>query len=158
MGRCGGVRQDADAAAVLAAPLWGKDFRPRRRRAAAMSTTARRTAPRTRRVSGARPATAGPAVRLQGIRWDRVARLSLLVALLLVLLSYVGPATKYWEAWHLNRETRSEVTSLRKDNARLRERTRALQNPQRVELEARRLGMARPGERVYVVRGLPNGR
>jgi cell division protein FtsB len=124
--------------------------------AAAMATTARRTATRTRRVSGARPAAAGPALRLPGIRWDRVARLSLLFALLLVLLSYVGPATNYWEAWHLNRETRSEVRTLREDNAQLRERARELQNPQRVELEARRLGMARPGERVYVVRGLPD--
>jgi cell division protein FtsB len=123
-----------------------------------MSTTARRAAPRARRVSGGRRAATGPSLRLDGIRWDRVARLSLLVALLLVLLSYLGPATKYWEAWHLNRETRADVQSLRTDNARLRDRTRDLQNPQRVELEARRLGMARPGERVYVVRGLPQGR
>ena len=121
-----------------------------------MSTTARRAAPRARRVSGGRRA-AGPSVRLQGIRWDRVARLSLLVALLLVLLSYIGPATNYWESWHLSRETRSDVHNLREDNARLRTRARALENPQRVELEARRLGMARPGERVYVVRGLPQG-
>jgi cell division protein FtsB len=123
-----------------------------------MSTTARRAAPRARRVSGGRSASAAPAFRLQGIRWDRVARLSLVVALLLVLLSYIGPATKYWEAWHLNRETRSEVQTLRSDNARLRDRARELQNPQRVELEARRLGMAKPGERVYVVRGLPRER
>lgn len=123
-----------------------------------MSTTARRAAPRARRVSGGRRAAARPSLRVHGIRWDRVARLSLLLALLLVLLSYVGPATKYWEAWHLSRETRSDVRSLREDNARLRDRARALQNPQRVELEARRLGMARPGERVYVVRGLPGGR
>jgi cell division protein FtsB len=123
-----------------------------------MATTARSAAQRARRVSGGRRAAAGPALRLHGIRWDRVARLSLLIALLLVLLSYVGPATKYWEAWHLNRETRADVQGLREDNARLRERARDLQNPQRVELEARRLGMARPGERVYVVRGLPGGR
>lgn len=122
-----------------------------------MSTTARRAAPRARRVSGGRRAGGGPSLRLHGIRWDRVARLSLLVALLLVLLSYVGPATKYWEAWHLSRETRTDVRNLREDNARLRERARALENPQRVELEARRLGMARPGERVYVVHGLPDG-
>lgn len=94
-------------------------------------------------------------MRLQGIRWDRVARLSLVFALLLVLFMYVGPATKYWESWQLGRKTRAEVATLRDDNARLRQRARALQSPQRVELEARRLGMARPGERVYVVRGLP---
>ena len=120
-----------------------------------MASTARRAAPRARRISGGGGAAAQRPVRLQGIRWDRVTRLGLLVALFLVLLSYISPATKYWEAWHLNRETRADVHDLRADNARLRERARALQNPQRVELEARRLGMARPGERVYVVRGLP---
>jgi len=120
-----------------------------------MATTARRTAPRARRVSGGRRPATSPSLRLQGIRWDRVARLSLLIALLLVLLSYLGPAAKYWNAWHLNRETRADVQALREDNARLRERARGLQKPGRVELEARQLGMARPGERVYVVRGLP---
>jgi cell division protein FtsB len=123
-----------------------------------MSTTARRSPPRTRRVSGGRRAAARSSPRLHGIRWDRVTRLGLLVALLLVLLSYVGPATNYWESWHLNRETRADVQTLREDNARLRERARVLDRPQRVELEARKLGMARPGERVYVVRGLPQGR
>ena len=123
-----------------------------------MSTTARRAAPRARRVSGARRGAAPSPLRLQDIRWDRVARLSLLVALLLVLLSYTGPVTNYWQAWHLNHETRTDVQTLREDNAHLRERAHDLQNPRRVELEARRLGMARPGERVYVVRGLPQGR
>jgi cell division protein FtsB len=125
---------------------------------AAMSTTARRSPPRTRRISGGRRTAAGPSPYLRGIRWDRVTRLGLLVALLLVLLSYVGPATNYYESWHLNRETRADVQNLREDNARLRERARALDRPQRVELEARKLGMARPGERVYVVHGLPQGR
>ena len=123
-----------------------------------MSTTARRAAPRARRVSGGRQAARTPALRLGQIRWDRVGRLSLLIALLLVLLSYIGPVTNYWQSWHLNRETRADVQSLREDNARLRQRAKELQNPARVELEARRLGMARPGERVYVVRGLPKGR
>lgn len=120
-----------------------------------MATTARRAAPRARRVSGGRRAATAPALNLQGIRWDRVARLSLLLALLVVLLSYIGPVTNYWESWHLNRETRAEVQSLQKDNAHLRVRARDLQSSKRVELEARRLGMAKPGERVYVVRGLP---
>jgi len=119
-----------------------------------MATTARRAAPRARRVSGGRSASA-PSLRLGDIRWDRIGRLCLLVALLLVVLSYIGPAAKYWDAWHLNRETRSEVKDLRTDNARLRDRARELKDPRRVELEARRLGMAKTGERVYVVRGLP---
>ena len=37
----------------------------------------------------------------------------------------------------------------------LRNESKRLQNPQQVELEARRLGMARPGERAFVIKGLP---
>ena len=44
---------------------------------------------------------------------------------------------------------------LRTDNARLRERAKRLRDPNTIELEARRIGMARPGERAYVIRGLP---
>ena len=128
-----------------------------------MASTARRAAaPRARRASGgrrparARAGTVGAqAISLRGIRWDRVARLSLLMALGVVLLLYVKPATRYFEAWQLSRDTRSEVRDLRADNARLRARKRELAQPSRVELEARRMGMARPGERAYVVRGLP---
>jgi cell division protein FtsB len=92
-----------------------------------------------------------------GIRWDRVARVSLLIVLLAILASYIGPATDYLKAWRLARETRGEVNQLRQDNDRLRARAKHLQNPETVELEARKVGMARPGERVYVVRGLPKG-
>ena len=99
--------------------------------------------------------TARRAAAPRGIRWDRVARLSLLVALGLVLLLFVKPATRYFEAWQLSRDTQAEVKELRSDNAALRSRSRELKRSSRVELEARRLGMARPGERVYVVRGLP---
>jgi cell division protein FtsB len=99
--------------------------------------------------------TARRAAAPRAIRWDRVARLSLLMALGLVLLLYVKPATRYFEAWQLSRDAQAEVQDLRSDNKALHERSRKLKRSSRVELEARRLGMARPGERVYVVRGLP---
>ena len=79
----------------------------------------------------------------------------LLVVLFAVLISFLGPATKYVRTWQLARETRSEVRQLKTDNARLRQQAKVLKDPQQVELRARQLGMARPGERVYVVRGLP---
>jgi cell division protein FtsB len=107
----------------------------------------RKTTRPARNPAGRRPAG--------GIRWDRVARISLLLVLVAILLSYVGPATNYLRSWQLARETTSGVKDLRQDNARLRARARLLQNPRQVELEARRLGMAKPGERVYVVRNLP---
>lgn len=120
------------------------------------SASARRPRTQSRTRRPARRAGVGTqAIAMRGIRWDRVARLSLLVALGLVLLLYVKPATRYFEAWQLSRDTRGELQELRSDNAALRERKRELKRPSRVELEARRLGMARPGERAYVVRGLP---
>jgi cell division protein FtsB len=72
-----------------------------------------------------------------------------------ILLSYVGPAHNYLTSWRLAKQTKAEVTQLRDDNARLRARAKLLKNPRKIELEARELGMARPGERVYVVRNLP---
>ena len=90
-----------------------------------------------------------------GIRWDRVARVSLLLVLFTVLASYVGPTANYLESWRLAKQTRSELKDLRTDNARLRERAKRLRDPNTIELEARRIGMARPGERAYVIRNLP---
>jgi cell division protein FtsB len=118
------------------------------------ATAARRLSARTRARPRQRPGRAtGPS----GIRWDRVARVSLLVVLVLVLLSFVQPARKYLRAWGLARETAGEVRTLRTDNQRLKATAEKLRQPTTVELEARRVGMARPGERVYVIKRLPNG-
>jgi cell division protein FtsB len=87
-----------------------------------------------------------------------VARVSLLVVLVVVVLSYLGPATKYLQAWRLAGETRAQVQTLRADNERLTKEAKHLQQRATVETEARRLGLARPGEQVYVVRGLPRNR
>jgi cell division protein FtsB len=75
--------------------------------------------------------------------------------LVAVMVSYIGPTTAYLRAWGLAKDTRAEVQDLRTDNDRLRARAKRLQDPEAIELEARRIGMARPGERAYVVRGLP---
>lgn len=90
-----------------------------------------------------------------GIRWDRLARVSLLLVLLAVVVSYLGPAANYIESWRLAKQTRAELQQLRTDNDRLRDRAKRLRDSNTIELEARRIGMARPGERAYVIRGLP---
>jgi cell division protein FtsL len=118
--------------------------------AAARPRARPKTRTRTRVRTDRRPA--------QGIRWDRVARTMLLVVLLAVVISFLGPATKYIRTWQLARDTRSQVQQLKTDNARLRQEAKVLKDPQQVQLRARQLGMARPGERVYVVRNLPKNR
>jgi cell division protein FtsB len=82
----------------------------------------------------------------------------LLVVLLAVVVSFLGPATKYVRTWQLARATRADVRQLKSDNEHLRREAKVLKDPQQVQLRARQLGMARPGERVYVVRNLPKSR
>ncbi len=89
------------------------------------------------------------------IRWDRVGRWALLFVLALVIYLYIGPATNWVSTWREAREKRGEVAELRAENERLRERRDALKRRSSLEREARRLGMVRAGERMYVVEGLP---
>ena len=53
---------------------------------------------------------------------------------------------------------RADVQRLERENKRLRARRTALRDPVALEREARRLGMVRPGEKPFVVSGLPKGR
>jgi len=114
----------------------------------ARSAPAGRPSQRARRSSTSSP-------RRGAIRWDRLARISLLVVLALILLSFIGPATKYIEAWQLSHKTRDEVVALQGEHKQLKQRLKQLHNPTAIEQEARKLGMAKPGEKVYVIKGLP---
>jgi cell division protein FtsB len=116
-------------------------------------------APRTARPSAARPRAlrGGATSRAAGIRWDRVGRVALLVVFVGILALYVGPAHSWWVTWHEAKQRRAEVAGLQAENARLRAHARALADPTALQLEARRLGMIRPGERSYLISGLPKG-
>ena len=89
------------------------------------------------------------------VRWDRVGRVALLLLLLVVAALYVGPARSLMAAWQDSNEKQAEVRALEREHDALVRRARALRDPLVVEAEARRLGMVRPGERPYVVSGLP---
>lgn len=93
----------------------------------------------------------------QGIRWDRVGRVALLLVLVVVALLYVGPATSYVRTLHEAGQRRAEVQQLREQNRALRDRRAALRKPGTIEREARRLGMVKPGEKAWSVTGLPDG-
>jgi cell division protein FtsB len=112
---------------------------------------------RSRRRPGRRPRRSAAVRQAAGVRWDRVGRVALLLVLGLILLLYVGPARSYWTTWQEAKNKRAEVQRLREENVRLRARKRALRDPRTLEVEARRLGMTRPGERPFVVEGLPPG-
>jgi len=116
-----------------------------------------RTAPPLDRRLAARSARAARVVEdaTTGIRWDRVGRVALLILLAGVLALYVRPAIAYVGAWRESKDRQADITRLEQDNRRLLQRRAALRDPQVIEAEARRLGMVRPGERPYVVDGLP---
>jgi cell division protein FtsB len=88
------------------------------------------------------------------IRWDRVGRVALLLVLLLIVYLYVGPVRSWWSTWQDSKSKQAQVEQLERENARLRERRAALKTPLALEREARRMGMVRPDERPFVVRGL----
>ncbi len=100
-----------------------------------------------------------PAARVNraAVRWDRLSRYGLLAVFAVLLFLYVNPARNYVSTLRESHRRAGEVRSLERENARLRARRAALRNPQVLEAEARRLGMVRPGERAYVVKGLPGG-
>jgi cell division protein FtsB len=91
------------------------------------------------------------------VRWDRIGRLALLFVGLLVIYLYINPARTYVSTWHEARTKRDEVTRLQREHDQLAKRSRELRSPGSIETEARRLGMVKPDERAYIVRGLPRG-
>jgi cell division protein FtsB len=108
--------------------------------------------------AGRRPQRArrsGASGRKNVIRWDRLARVSLLVVMAVIVASYIGPATKYVRAWKLSHATHTELTQLQTEHQQLKSRLKQLHDPRLIELEARKTGMARPDQKVYVIKGLP---
>jgi cell division protein FtsB len=121
--------------------------------AQAASASAQRAAVRRKqRAAGARPKRA---TGRSGIRWDRVARAALLGTLGVVLLLYISPAHRWLTQRGLAHQQTQELQALEKQNKQLRSHITLLHDPTALEVEARKLGMVRPGEREYVVRNLP---
>jgi len=81
--------------------------------------------------------------------------MALLVLLLLVALAYVGPAHSLLSTWRASHAKQAQLQQLQREHDALVQRARELRDPRTVQAEARRLGMVKPGERSYVVRGLP---
>jgi len=92
------------------------------------------------------------------VRWDRIGRLALLFVGLLLIYLYINPLRTYMSTWQEARTKRTEVTQMQREHAALVKRARELRAAGSIETEARRIGMVRPDERAYVIRGLPRDR
>jgi cell division protein FtsB len=89
------------------------------------------------------------------VRWDRVGRVALLCVLGLVLLLYIGPAHAWVSTWREAHARTAQVRALQAEHDRLEAQHRSLRDPRTLEKQARALGMVKPGERSYVISGLP---
>jgi cell division protein FtsB len=84
-----------------------------------------------------------------------VGRVGLLVVLTVVIGLYVQHALSYLAARSQSEQQQAIVQRLLRDNAVLAREQKSLNDPATIEHEARALGMVLPGERPYVITGLP---
>jgi cell division protein FtsB len=89
------------------------------------------------------------------VRWDRLGRLALVCVLGALAYLYVGAGLSLFSTWREARGDAAEVVALERQHAALEAQRAALTSRETLLVEARRLGMVRPGEQSYVVTGLP---
>jgi cell division protein FtsB len=109
----------------------------------------RQLLPRPRLIEGRRAGSGG-------IRWDRIGRFVVIGVCLLVVSLYLRPLIAIWSARGEAATRHSELTKLQRENVQLSKRVEALKNPAALEREGRSLGMVKPGEKAYVINGLPD--
>jgi hypothetical protein len=90
------------------------------------------------------------------VRWDRVGRLALLAVIVALLVGYGSAGISLLTTWQEAGREHAAVRGLRSEYGRLSSERATLESPLWVETQARRLGMLYPGERQYIVRGLPD--
>jgi cell division protein FtsB len=103
-----------------------------------------------------RPAPRSRSSRSRGsrVRWDKLGRVLLVLALFAVFLSYIHPALGFFTAWNDKRTAAAELSQLRSEHDALKAKTSTLGSRAAAEHAARRLGMVSEGERAYVIQGL----
>jgi cell division protein FtsB len=79
------------------------------------------------------------------------------VVLLVIGIAYVHPIRSYRDARDEVAERKADVAELARRNAALNREVARAGEDEYVEREARRLGLVRPGERLYIVTGLEGG-
>jgi cell division protein FtsB len=87
------------------------------------------------------------------VRWDKLGRVILVLALFAVLASYIHPLLGFVGAWEDKRAAATELSALRAEHAQLVRKAGSLDGRDAAERAARRLGMVAEGERAYVIKG-----
>jgi cell division protein FtsB len=115
-----------------------------------MADRASRRPPSSRRSSRRPPKRKGRRIKkpAHALRWIG------LIVLLAVAVGYVQPLRAYRDASANVAERKTEVQRMASGNARLAQRIAETETPEFVAREARKLGLVRPGERLFIVTGI----
>ena len=92
--------------------------------------------------------------RVRGRR-RRFARWFALGLAILLALLYYRPVRAYMDTQHTLKTRTSEVRALDTRKRQLEERLAEIQSGKTLVRGARRLGLVKPGERLFIVRGIP---
>jgi cell division protein FtsB len=90
------------------------------------------------------------------VRWDRIGRVALLLALVVLLYLAISPVRALMSDLHAVAARRAQLDALEREHAALVATERSLHEHSTTDAEARSLGLVRPGEHEYVVSGLPS--
>ena len=75
-------------------------------------------------------------------------------AILLVALLYARPLRSYLSTKHELANRAADVRTLKAEKRALQRQLAEASTPQALEREARRVGLVRPGERLFIVKGI----
>jgi cell division protein FtsB len=130
------------------------------RAASARTSTPRAATPAERRRARAQPARKPQRVTLRAphprVRWERVGRVALLVVLAVVIGLYAQRAISFLTARTEANRQNAIVARLKHQNAYFEQRQRSLDDLSSILVQARKLGMVRPGEQPYAIIGQPS--
>jgi len=79
----------------------------------------------------------------------------MLFTLVVLLYLAISPVRSLIADFHLSAQRQTQLRQLERQNAALSAQEHALSQPGTRSLELRNLGLVRPGERSYVLYGLP---
>jgi cell division protein FtsB len=88
----------------------------------------------------------------------RAGRLLVVGVLVLVAFLYYRPLTSYLETRGDVNRRHAEVVALRAERVRLERKLAKSTSVASLRREARRIGYVRPGERLFIVKGIPEWR
>src|SRR5262245_28635421 len=95
------------------------------------------------------------AARRRSLRRPGFRRVLVIALLLLAALLYYKPLRAYIQTRDTLDQRRSQVRALEAQERALRHRLAVANSPSALASEARRLGYVKPGEQLYIVKGIP---